>query len=59
MNGVKWRPLSQNNNGSSPLKMMLIGNKSEIVEEPFFKTVSMWDKEIAKDILNSSNFNKT
>jgi hypothetical protein len=36
------------------MKMMQIGNKSRIIEEPFFDTVSMWDKEIAKDILDSS-----
>lgn len=43
-NGVPWPPVSQEEaKSATPLKYMLLGNESKMINEPFEERVKFWE----------------
>jgi len=47
--GIQWRALNTEDT-DKPLKLMRIDATPEVVDEPFFRSLSFWREEIEHDI---------
>jgi hypothetical protein len=53
--GIQWKPLDVQDT-EKPLKLMRIDSIPEVVDEPFFRSLSFWRQEIYHDIKSTRDY---